>query len=91
MYQVVLVTITFVITFMRCWIRVRLENRKLTHIDWLVWGGWFCTLGWFICSTRALFIVMDHPLDEETRSDSVDYLKACLHDRVKFTKMKDKS
>ncbi|USP74694.1 hypothetical protein yc1106_01968 [Curvularia clavata] len=73
--QAILVAIAFAVTLMRCWIRVFLEHRKLTHIDWLVWGGFFCTLGWFICSTRALFILVDHPLDEETRSDSVDYLK----------------
>lgn len=59
---------------------MRLENRKLTVVDYLVWGGWLCTLGWFTCSTKSLYILIDHPLDEETRSDSVDYLKVCPGD-----------
>jgi hypothetical protein len=47
----------------------------LTIADYLVWGGWICALGWFACSTRALYILIDHPLDEETKTDSVVYLK----------------
>jgi len=52
-----------------------MEHRSLTLPDYLVWGGFICALGWFACSTRALYILIDHPLDEETRSDSVEYLK----------------
>lgn len=73
--QALLLGLAFGVTCMRCWIRVRLEERGLTLVDWLVWGGWLCALGWFSCSTKALYILIDHPLDEETRSDSVDYLK----------------
>ncbi|EMD85332.1 hypothetical protein COCC4DRAFT_65715 [Bipolaris maydis ATCC 48331] len=73
--QALLLGLAFGVTCMRCWIRVRLEQRGLTLVDWLVWGGWLCALGWFSCSTKALYILIHHPLDEETRSDSVDYLK----------------
>ncbi|EOA83731.1 hypothetical protein ACJQWK_00752 [Exserohilum turcicum] len=73
--QALLLGLAFVVTCLRCWVRMRLENRKLTVVDYLVWGGWLCTLGWFTCSTKSLYILIDHPLDEETRSDSVDYLK----------------
>jgi len=65
------------VTILRFWVRYSVERRQLTLADYLVWGGWFCALAWVICSSIALVILIDHPLDEETRSDSVVYLKVC--------------
>jgi hypothetical protein len=72
--QALLLVVALGVTILRCCIRIRYEHRSLTIADWLVWGGWICALGWFGCSTRALYI-LDHPLDEETKTDSVTYLK----------------
>ena len=73
--QALLLGLALAVTILRCWVRLHLEHRRLTSPDYLVWGGWICALGWFACSTKALYILIDHPLDEETRSDSVTYLK----------------
>jgi hypothetical protein len=51
----------------------------LTIADYLVWGGWFCAVGWVACSIKALYIQIDHPLAEDTTSDSVAYLKVRQH------------
>jgi hypothetical protein len=70
-----LVGLALAVTILRCWIRLHVEQRLLTIADYLVWGGWICALGWFACSTKALYILVDHPLNEEAITDSVDYLK----------------
>jgi hypothetical protein len=77
--QALLLAVALGVTILRCCIRIRYEHRSLTIADWLVWGGWICALGWFGCSTRALYILIDHPLDEETKTDSVTYLKVSNH------------
>ena len=73
--QGILLALALGVTILRCWIRLIVERRSLTLPDYLMWGGMVCALGWFACSTKALYILIDHPLDEETRSDSVVYLK----------------
>jgi hypothetical protein len=32
-------------------------------------------MGWVICSIKALYLEIDHPLAEDATTDSVDYLK----------------
>ena len=65
------------VTILRVWVRLHLEQRVLTVPDYLVWGGWACSLGWFICSVKALNIGRDHPVDPDTgASDSIENLKA---------------
>ncbi|OAF99249.1 uncharacterized protein CC84DRAFT_1222950 [Paraphaeosphaeria sporulosa] len=75
--QAVLLSLSLVIQLLRCWIRLWVERRKsLTLPDYLVWGGWFFTLGWFVCSAVALNIQLTHPLVEpDLTTDSVEYLR----------------
>ncbi|KAJ4994022.1 archaeal flagellin n-terminal-like domain-containing protein, partial [Stagonosporopsis vannaccii] len=64
------------ITILRCFVRVYVERRTLTLPDWLVWFGWFSTLGFCIGSSVALNIQKAHPLVEpELVTNSVAYLK----------------
>ncbi|KAH4101213.1 hypothetical protein HBI25_157810 [Parastagonospora nodorum] len=76
--QALLVVLALKITVLRCWIRLRLEHRKLTLPDYFVWAGWFFTLGWFICSAVTLNLQVDHPLlpENDFKTDSVSYLVA---------------
>jgi hypothetical protein len=78
--QGVLVGIALVATVLRCWIRLRLERRKLTLPDYIVWGAFLLTLAWFVCSAIGLHLEMHHPLTEENRymTDSVPYLVVCV-------------
>ncbi|CAG5137584.1 uncharacterized protein ALTATR162_LOCUS159 [Alternaria atra] len=73
--QALLLGLALAVTILRCWIRLHVEHRRLTIADYLIWGGWICTLGWSVCSIKALYILIDHPPDEEAMTDSVDYLK----------------
>lgn len=74
--QSVLLVVALAITVLRCYIRIFIEHRKLTLPDYLVWGGWFSTLGFTIGSAIALNIQIDHPLIEpDLLTDSVAYLK----------------
>jgi hypothetical protein len=51
------------------------EKRSLTPPDYIVLGGWICTLGWYICSIVSLQIQIKHPLVEpDLTTDSVGYL-----------------
>jgi hypothetical protein len=60
---------------LRSWVRLGVENRSLTLPDYLVWGGWLCNLGWFICSIVSLENQIRHPLVEpDLTTDSVAYL-----------------
>ncbi|KAF2657344.1 hypothetical protein K491DRAFT_330516 [Lophiostoma macrostomum CBS 122681] len=72
--QALLLGLAFAITVLRCWVRLHIEHRTLTISDYFIWAGWACTLGWFICSVKALNLQKDHPLDEDGYTDSVDYL-----------------
>jgi hypothetical protein len=50
--------------------------------DAFAWFGWLFTLGWFICSTLALKILIDTPaIGDELVVNSVPYLKVCVCDR----------
>lgn len=60
---------------MRSCVRLYIERRRFTLPDYLVWAGWLCSLGWFICSFLALRLQINHPLAEpDQATDSVDYL-----------------
>jgi hypothetical protein len=71
--QGLLVALALLVTVVRCWVRLRIEHRKLTLPDYLVWGAWLCSLGWFVCSATALHILIKQPLVDQN-SDSVAYL-----------------
>ncbi|KAF5655220.1 hypothetical protein FHETE_11217 [Fusarium heterosporum] len=74
--QAIALFISLLVTILRGWVRLGLEQRALTAPDYLVWCGWLCTLGWFICSIMALEIGRVHPVDPDTgATDSVAYLK----------------
>ncbi|KAF2877700.1 hypothetical protein BDV95DRAFT_155473 [Massariosphaeria phaeospora] len=73
--QALLLGVALAVSVLRCFIRIKLEHRALTLPDYLVWGGWVCTAGWVACSIKSLSIQIDHPLDEDLLTDSVDYLK----------------
>ncbi|KAF4985315.1 hypothetical protein FGRMN_11235 [Fusarium graminum] len=74
--QALALFVSLLVTLLRGWVRLGLEQRALTAPDYLVWGGWLCTLGWFICSIISLNIGKDHPVDPDTgETDSVPYLK----------------
>jgi hypothetical protein len=76
--QALFVGLALATTLLRCWVRIGVEKRSLTLPDYLVWCGWLCTLGWFICSVVALRIQIDHPLVEpDLTTDSVNYLVVC--------------
>jgi hypothetical protein len=67
--------LTLVVTLLRSWVRLGVEKRNLTLPDYLVWGGWLCVLGWFICSIVSLQNQVHHPLVEpDLTTDSVTYL-----------------
>ncbi|KAM3087783.1 hypothetical protein ACMFMG_001854 [Clarireedia jacksonii] len=73
--QALLIFIAFLVTLLRTWVRFCLELRDLTLADFLVWGGWLCALGWVVCSIKALYLQIDHPLSNDLTTDSVAYLK----------------
>jgi hypothetical protein len=73
--QVALLVLALTITFLRCFVRLKIEARALTSSDYLVWGGWFFTLAWVACQCRALYNENDRPITDDYYSDSVDYLK----------------
>jgi hypothetical protein len=68
--------LALLVTILRGWVRLGLEQRALTAPDYLVWCGWMFILGWFICSIKALNLATDHPVESATGyTDSVEYLK----------------
>ncbi|CAI6334835.1 unnamed protein product [Periconia digitata] len=74
--QIALLVLALIVTLLRCWIRLWNERRALTIPDYLLWGGWICTMGWVICSAIALHIQIDNPLiGDDLLSDSIAYLK----------------
>lgn len=84
--QTVLLGLAFAVTVLRCWVRLFLEHRNLTNPDYLVWAGWFCTLGWVVCSVVALHLQIDHPLVEpDLTTDSIQYLKVNTRGRSTLT------
>lgn len=74
--QAAAIALALLVTILRIWVRLRLEHRTLTAPDYLVWCGWLFTLGWFICSIKALNLGINHPVHPVTgATDSVEYLK----------------
>ena len=72
----VLLILACLVTALRCWIRLRLEHRQLTASDYLVWCGWFCAVGWVVCSVKTLTLEIDNPPQgQHILTDSVTYLK----------------
>jgi hypothetical protein len=73
--QSLLLALALATTLLRYWVRLGVEKRKLTLPDYLVWAGWLCTLGWFVCSIISLQVQIDHPLVEpDLLTDSKTYL-----------------
>ncbi|KAH7392307.1 hypothetical protein DE146DRAFT_136229 [Phaeosphaeria sp. MPI-PUGE-AT-0046c] len=74
--QGILVALALTVTILRCWIKLRLDRRKLSLPEYFAWGAWVFTLGWFICSAIALHIQIHHPLAsaDDPSTDSVPYL-----------------
>jgi hypothetical protein len=74
--QAILLVLTFAVLLLRGWARVLSHQSIFTPTDLFAWAGWIFTLGWFICSTLALRILIDNPAyTEELLVDSVEYLK----------------
>jgi hypothetical protein len=79
-----LVGLALVTTVLRCWVRLFVEHRRLTLPDYLVWGGWLATMGWFACSAIALNVQVEHPLVEpDLTTDSTLYLKVRIMSQTK--------
>ncbi|KAH7129062.1 hypothetical protein EDB81DRAFT_888829 [Dactylonectria macrodidyma] len=71
-----LLGLALLVIVLRCWARLRFERATLTISEYFAWLGWFFALGWFICSTIALRILIKHPaVGEELVVNSVAYLK----------------
>lgn len=74
--QAVLLGLAFVTLVLRGWARVLSQQSLWILTDVLAWAGWVFTLGWFICSTMALQILIDNPAKtEELIVESEEYLK----------------
>ncbi|KAF5025370.1 hypothetical protein F66182_2535 [Fusarium sp. NRRL 66182] len=74
--QAILLGLALSVVILRCWARLRFERASLSASEYFAWLGWFFSLGWFICSTIALRILIDHPaIGERLLVNNVDYLK----------------
>ena len=74
--QAILLGLAFITLVLRGWARVLAQQSVWALADVLAWAGWVFTLGWFICSTMALRILIDNPAQtEELIVESVEYLK----------------
>ncbi|KAF4946978.1 hypothetical protein FSARC_14072 [Fusarium sarcochroum] len=74
--QALLLVLALVVLILRCWARILLKQSLLNLSDLFAWLGWLFTLGWFICSTLALRILIDTPaVGTELTVNSVAYLK----------------
>ncbi|KAF4961924.1 hypothetical protein FSARC_9965 [Fusarium sarcochroum] len=74
--QALLLALALTVVILRCWARLRFERATLTIAEYFAWLGWLFSLGWFICSTVALQILIKHPaVGEELVVDNVAYLK----------------
>ncbi|KAF4339922.1 hypothetical protein FBEOM_6146 [Fusarium beomiforme] len=77
--QAVLLVLALIVLLLRCWANYLLKRSLLNLSDLFAWLGWVFSLGWFICSTRALRILIDNPaVGSELVVDSVEYLKTVL-------------
>ncbi|KAJ3539895.1 hypothetical protein NM208_g5301 [Fusarium decemcellulare] len=74
--QAFLLGLALLVIILRCWARLRFERARLTISEYFAWLGWLFSLGWFICSTIALQILIKHPaIGEKLVVNNVEYLK----------------
>ncbi|KAI5460711.1 hypothetical protein BGZ63DRAFT_249979 [Mariannaea sp. PMI_226] len=77
--QAVLLVLALIVLMLRCWARFLLKQSMVSTPDIFAWLGWLFTLGWFICSTLALRILINTPaIGDELVVNSVSYLKIVL-------------
>ncbi|RKK09437.1 hypothetical protein BFJ66_g8674 [Fusarium oxysporum f. sp. cepae] len=77
--QAVLLILALVVLVLRCWANYLMKQALFSVPDILAWLGWVFSLGWFICSTLALRILIDNPaVGSELIVNSVEYLKIVL-------------
>lgn len=78
--QALLLGLALLVIILRAWARLWFEKASLTISEYFTWLGWFFALGWFICSTIALQILIKHPaVSAELVVNNVAYLKVCGH------------
>jgi hypothetical protein len=78
--QALLLGLALLVIILRAWARLWFEKASLTISEYFTWLGWFFALGWFICSTIALQILIKHPaVGAELVVNNVAYLKVCGH------------
>lgn len=76
--QALLLGLALLVIILRAWARLWFEKASLTISEYFTWLGWFFALGWFICSTIALQILIKHPaVGAELVVNNVAYLKVC--------------
>ncbi|KAL9561407.1 hypothetical protein ACKAV7_014762 [Fusarium commune] len=74
--QGILLGLALVVIILRCWARLWFERATLTISEYFAWVGWIFSLGWFICSTVALRILIKHPaVGPRLVVNNLDYLK----------------
>ncbi|KAF4988783.1 hypothetical protein FGRMN_9577 [Fusarium graminum] len=74
--QAVLLALALCILFLKSLAQVLSKQTIFNLPDIFAWLGWLFTLGWFICSTMALKILIDTPaIGDELVVHSVPYLK----------------
>ncbi|CAJ0543596.1 Ff.00g038300.m01.CDS01 [Fusarium sp. VM40] len=74
--QAILLALALVVIVLKSLARVLSKQSVLNLSDAFAWFGWLFTLGWFICSTLALKILLDTPaIGDELVVNSVPYLK----------------
>ncbi|KAG4282373.1 hypothetical protein FPRO06_09046 [Fusarium proliferatum] len=74
--QAVLLVLALVVLILRCWANFLMKQALFSLPDIFAWLGWVFSLGWFICSTLALRILIDNPaIGSELVVNSVEYLK----------------
>ncbi|KAH7246678.1 hypothetical protein BKA59DRAFT_201479 [Fusarium tricinctum] len=74
--QALLLGLALLVIILRAWARLWFEKASLTISEYFTWLGWFFALGWFICSTIALQILIKHPaVGAELVVNNVAYLK----------------
>ncbi|KAF5246218.1 hypothetical protein FANTH_6985 [Fusarium anthophilum] len=77
--QAVLLVLALVVLILRSWAHYLLKQSLLNLSDIFAWLGWVFSLGWFICSTLALKILIDNPaIGPELVVNNVEYLKTVL-------------
>ncbi|KAH7233097.1 hypothetical protein BKA59DRAFT_487660 [Fusarium tricinctum] len=74
--QAILLALALFVIVLKSLARYLSKQPVLNLSDAFAWFGWLFTLGWFICSTLALKILIDTPaIGDELVVNSVPYLK----------------